>query len=86
MHDDLEYAVDDCEGNERVFNDPKNAQVFALDVAMARGESKIDVLCWSEAGARAYGGSDAVERYREDPEASVFERFEIKVNNAGRIP
>lgn len=32
------------------------------------------------------GGDDAVERYNEDPEASVFERFEINVNAVGRVP
>ncbi len=31
------------------------------------------------------GGEDAVERYLEDPDASVFERYEIRVNNVGRV-
>ena len=73
--EDVEYAVDDCSGQERIFKDPKEAQAFAISVAIARGEANLDVLVWSAAGALAYGGSDAVEAYREDPEASVFERF-----------
>ena len=59
---------------------------YALDQAMSRGEATLDVLIWDAAGALTYGGDDAVERYSEDPEASVFERFEIKVNCAGRVP
>lgn len=46
-------------------------------IAASNGEaSSVDVLVWTEAGARWYGGDDAIERYREDPEASVFERIE----------
>lgn len=53
---------------------------------MARGESTLDVLVWSKAGVKAFGGDDAVERYEEDPEASVFERYEFKCNMVGRVP
>ena len=84
--EDVEYAVDDCAGQERIFKDPKEAQAFAVSVAIARGESCLDVLIWSAEEALAYGGSDAVEAYREDPEASVFERYEIRVNACGRVP
>jgi hypothetical protein len=85
-HKDVEYAVDDTGGNEHVFKTFDEAAGFALSIAVARGESALDVLIWSKAGARAYGGDDAVEQYEEDPEASVFERFEIKVNAVGRVP
>ena len=37
-------------------------------------EVQVDVLCWSEEGALAYGGDDALESYREDPDCSVLER------------
>ena len=86
MHPDLEFAVRNVDDSAHHFTDAKEAKAFAIDVAVARGESVIDVLVWSADGARAYGGDDAVDRYYEDPEASVFERFEIKVNNAGRVP
>jgi hypothetical protein len=86
IHADVEFAVDDAGGNERIFKDGKEAGAFAVQVAIARGEANIDVLVWSEEGARAYGGDDAVERYNEDPEASVFERYEVKVNFVGSVP
>lgn len=86
IHADVEFAVDDASGNERIFKDGKEAGAFAMQVAIARGEANLDVLVWSEQGARAYGGEDAVERYNEDPEASVFERYEVKVNFVGSVP
>ena len=86
QHDDVEYAVDDASGQERVFKNFDEAAGFALSIAAARGESNLDVLIWSEEGAKFYGGDDAVEQYNEDPEASVFERFEITVNPVGRVP
>ena len=85
-HDDVEYAVSDENGEERVFHTFDVAASLALSVAVTRGEAVLDVLIWSEEGAKAYGGDDAVERYLEDPDASVFERFEIKVNAVGRVP
>lgn len=86
VHPDVEYAVEDTSGKERTFKDPKEAQIFAMSVAMARGEAVLDVLVWSEEGARAFGGDDAVERYLEDPEASVFDRYEISINYIGSVP
>ncbi len=83
--EDVTYSIDDCSGNERCFDDPKEAQAFALSVAMSRGDSVLNVLVHSECGAMAFGGDDAVESYREDPDCSVFERYEISVNCAGRI-
>lgn len=86
-HDDVEYAVDDYQGEERIFKTFDEAAGFAFSVAASRGETvNLDVLIWSEEGAEWYGGDSAVEQYNEDPEASVYERLEITVNNAGRIP
>jgi predicted DNA-binding protein len=65
--------------------DPDEAMLRAMRWAMAGGEARLDVLVSSEAGAEAYGGDDAVEQYLEDPEASVFARFEVRVNAQGRI-
>lgn len=84
-HKDVEYAVDDASGHQRTFKKFDEAAGFALSMAISRGETDLDVLIWSVAGARWYGGNDAVAQYHEDPEASVFERFEIRVNAAGRI-
>jgi len=88
-HPDVEYEVAEFVGKsgttKRVFPTFDQAAAFAFSVAASRGETTLDVLIWSEEGARAYGGDDAVRRYNEDPEASVFERFEIKINAAGRV-
>lgn len=84
-HKDVEYAVDDASGKQRTFKTFDEAAAFALGVAISTGASIIDVLIYSTWGAKFYGGEDAVAQYKEDPEASVFERFEINVNNAGRI-
>lgn len=85
-HKDVEYAVDDVHGNERVFKNFDEAAGYAVGMALNHGDANLDVLIWSEEGAEWYGGDDTVERYNEDPEASVFERFEIRVNAVGRIP
>jgi hypothetical protein len=84
-HPDVEYAVNDASGKERTFKTFDEAAGFALSMAVSRGETDLDVLIWSEEGAEWYGGDDAVEQYNEDPEASVFERFEISVNAVGRV-
>ena len=85
-HKDVEFAVDDASGHERTFRTFDEAAGFAVMVA-ASGKSNvaIDVLIWSRAGARWWGGDDAVEQYNDDPDASVSHRFEIKVNDYGRI-
>jgi hypothetical protein len=85
-HKDVEYAVDDASGEQHTFKHWDEAAGFAVSIAAARGQSAIDVLVWSPAGARFYGGDEAVEQYREDPEASVFERIEVRVNLVGRVP
>lgn len=84
-HPDVEYAVDDVSGDEHVFKTFDEAASYALTMAASTGESHLDVLIWSEKGAEWYGGDDALDQYNEDPEASVFERFEIKVNSVGRV-
>lgn len=85
-HKDVEYAVDDASGQQRTFKTFDDAAGFAVAVAAtAIAHVNLDVLIWSKAGARFYGGDDAVEQYKEDPEASVFERLEIRVNFIGKV-
>lgn len=62
----------------------------AAGMAVARAASTgrgiyIDVVVLSESGARWYGGDYGVEQYREDPDASVFERIEVRADSKGRI-
>lgn len=90
-HKDVEFAVSAGRGSqgrgpETVFSTWDEACVAAMSQGAAHGNAAIDVLVHSRAGAKWYGGSDAVEAYKEDPEASVFERFEIRVNMVGRVP
>lgn len=86
LHKDVEFAVD-VNGQEKTFGTFKEAAEAAVQEAISHGETvNLDVLVWSEAGAEAWGGDDAVEQYEEDPEASVFERFEVSVNAVGRVP
>jgi len=87
-HKDVEFQVYSGE------NDPREEMFKEADKAFAAvgfrcvtsGEATLDVIVWSRAGARWYGGDSAVEQYDEDPEASIFERFEFRCNALGRVP
>ncbi len=82
----VEFAVDDAGGRERVFKTFGEAAGFAVSIAASNGQTvNLDVLVFSPQGARAYGGDDAVDQYNEDPEASVFERIEIRADVVGRV-
>jgi hypothetical protein len=86
-HKDVDFAVDDYSGKEKIFKKFDEAAGFAVSLAASgKSDVAIDVLIWSESGARFYGGDDAVDRYNEDPEASIFERLEISVDNVGMVP
>jgi hypothetical protein len=85
-HKDVEYAVDDFEGNEKIFKTFEEACEFAVYKAMSRGQAvELDVLVWSRAGAKWLEGDYGVEVYDEDPEASVYKRITIRANDEGRI-
>jgi hypothetical protein len=84
-HPDVEYAVG-AAGVERVYPSFDEALSSAFSVALSAGRTNLDVLVYSEEGAEVFGGDSAVEEYREDPEASVFRRFEIRVQDMGRVP
>jgi len=87
-HKDVEFMVeaDGSAGEAVYFKTPGDASAHAVALAISGHTVFIDVLISSEAGARFYGGDDAVEQYKEDPDASVHERFEVKVNCQGRVP
>lgn len=84
-HADVEYVVD-CNGTQRVYGTFDEALSAAFGVAVSSGHAHLDVLIYSEEGAEVFGGDSAVEEYNEDQDASVFRRFEIKVNDMGRVP
>jgi hypothetical protein len=86
-HKDVEFHVAEAAGQEaKVFKTFKEASERVVSLCISRGQAIMDVVVWSEAGARWLHGDDGVTQYEEDPDASVFERFEFKGNFVGRIP
>jgi hypothetical protein len=83
-HPDVEYVVA-AGSSERAYASFDEALASAFSVALSEGTMRLDVLVYSEEGAEAFGGDSAVDEYREDPEASVFRRFEIAVRDMGRV-
>jgi hypothetical protein len=82
---DLEFHVD-VNGNTQVFNAFATAIEVAVVYSIRTGRPVfVDVVTWSEKAAYAFAGSDGVERYAEDPNASIFQRIEIRANDLGRI-
>lgn len=71
-HPDVDYAVSSGRRGDTDFT------LKTFDEAAAKVHSR--------AGARFVSGDDGAAQYDEDPEASVFERFQIRVNAQGRVP
>lgn len=83
----MEFHVEEAAVKPRLFKKFDEAAGFAVAIgATGRPKVNIDAIAWSESAARAWGGDAAIEEYAEDPDASVFERIEIRVNSVGRIP
>lgn len=83
---DVEYHVDLTDSVTDRYEHMEDAAGTAVMVALHKGEATIDVVVFNKGGAWKYGGDDAVEEFLEDPEASVFNRIELKVNMLGRVP
>lgn len=84
MHRDVEFIVS-ADGVEQTFRTFDKALAYAFSVGLNGTEVTVDVLIYSADGAAWYGGDDAVERYEDDPEASVFQRFKLRVSEIGRV-
>jgi hypothetical protein len=86
-HPDVEYEVDDPDKSSKVFKTWDEAAGHILSMAASGHEGKynINILVYSEAGAKAVGLEDD---YAEDPESSVTQRIEFKItsNVVGRVP
>lgn len=85
----LEFHVEDEGklGDAHVFALFEDASSFAIARAVSHGKPvKLDVVIYSKAAARAWGGDDAVDVYEDDPEASVHERIIVRAESQGRIP
>lgn len=86
-HTDVEFEVIDRDGKAVYLKTLDEAALYAFYDALQSGKhTGIYVLIHSEAGARWYGGDSAVEQYRSDPEASVFEKLNVRVASEGMIP
>lgn len=87
QHKDVEFAVENpLQGGEDVFKTFPEAAAHAIALAASRGETiALDVLIYSKAGARWWGGDEAVEMYAGDPEASVSQRVVVRAEDQGRI-
>lgn len=83
-HRHLSFEVTRGE-HTRTFTKFSEAVEHAFVLAAAGEKITLDVLAWSRAGAKAWAGDYAAEIYDEDPEASVFERYELSVNFVGRV-
>ena len=83
---DLDFAVDDAGGNERIFKTFDAACGFAVGLAASDGRPhQVNVLAYSRAGARAFAGDEGARQYDEDPDASVFERIVVTADARGRV-
>jgi hypothetical protein len=86
LHKDVDFAVDDASGAQKIFGAFAEACALAVTLAACDGRPhNVDVLIHSKAGARAFGGDDCVENYLEDPDASVSERIEVRAEAKGRV-
>jgi hypothetical protein len=88
-HKDVEFAVEFAGprgGQEKMHRSFEEAAGTAIAMAASTGqEVYLDVLIYSKAGARWWGGDTAVEMYEEDPEASISQRVIVRAEDEGRI-
>jgi hypothetical protein len=85
-HPDVEFLVLGPSGKDKYFKSLDEAAAFIFREAMQGGMwTNLSVLVHSEAGARWWQGDDGVERYRSDPDASVFDQLHVKVQSGGMV-
>ena len=86
-HKDLEFHVESPPmAAPQIFRGFDQAAAHAISLAAAYGSATIDVMTWSVHAARAWAGAYGIESYQADPEASVFERIEVRAKSQGMIP
>ena len=68
-----------------IFAKVEDAKSYAFDLMTTGKTVLFDVIIYSAEDAMEYAGLDGVARYEDDPDASVFERFEIKCNCIGGV-
>jgi hypothetical protein len=83
-HKDLSFVVTTGDHRQE-FRRPNEALVHAFVLAASGRNVTFDVLAFSRGAAKAWSGDAGAESYDEDPEASVFERYELSVHFTGRV-
>jgi len=74
-----EFSIGLPNGEERIFKTWDEACGLAVSLAASGRTVYIDVLCYTEKEAKAFG----IEDY--DPDASVTARIEIKAEDKGKV-
>lgn len=87
-HKDVEFHVSGFDNDAFITKSFKEASAEAVRNSIDLGEkwTGIYVVVHSEAGAKWWMGEEGVRRYREDPEASVFDKINVKAQSEGMIP
>lgn len=90
LHREIEFQVDavDSRATDKTWYFKAWPEACAMAVRLAATDGRsyhVDVLCYGEDGAKAWAGEEGIERYRDDPEASVFDRIVVKAESFGRI-
>jgi len=84
---DLEFHVQ-CGGDSstKIFTKFEDAAAQAISASISRDcDAIIDVITWSRAAAKKWGGEVAVEIYEADPEASVHQRLVIRAKDQSHV-
>jgi hypothetical protein len=84
---ELEFHVSDERGTATtIFSNFDKAAGFAITRSGSSGVTmQIDVITWSRAAAKKWGGESSVEIYEEDPDTSVHERILVKAESLGHV-
>jgi len=92
-HKDVEFAVWTARGSsgmrhgdDRYYRTFEEATADAVRLSASRGwKVLIDTIVSSRAGARWWAGDWGAEKYDEDPDASVFQRIEVRASALGGL-
>ncbi len=82
-HKEVEFVSGDRGESHKTFAEAAAAALY--EAIGSDHPVQLNVLVYGEAGARWWAGDVGVERYRGDPEASVFQRFAISARDVGMI-
>jgi hypothetical protein len=86
LHKDVDFEIDNAGGKKKIFGTLGEACALAVILATCDEQPhNVDVIIRSKQGARALGGGACVERYLENPHASVYERIVIRARGTGPI-